>query len=473
MAPNGNFVLYFQHGDWHVFDTRTNLSKNITFGTAMPFFNETNDRPSSPLSYRTAGWIDDGESVLLYDRYDVWKANLHTGAMRNITGGTGRENKTIFRLRKLDDDPVFKQNEEVLIEGFNENTKVRAIYVNGLDREGVDLLRDDNMNLRLRLISGNGEKLVFTRESYNEFPDLWIACRGLEDPLKLSDLGRQIEPFNWGSSELISFNSADGVPLQGIVIKPGDYDPSKRYPVFVYYYEKFSHRLHEFNPTVINHRPSFGFYASNGYVLFLPDIHFTNSRPGMSAVNSLVPGVEKLIEMGIADPEAIGLHGHSWSGYQTAFVVTQTDIFRAAIAGAPVANMTSAYGGIRWGSGLARQFQYETGQSRIGFSLFEQRDLYIENSPIFFANNINTPMMIMHGDADDAVPWEQSIELYLAMRRAGKDVIFLQYQGEPHHPRKYQNKLDYATRMKEYFDYHLRGFEPADWIIHGVPYSGR
>jgi dipeptidyl aminopeptidase/acylaminoacyl peptidase len=474
MAPNGNFLLYFRDGDWHAYDTRTGTARNITAGAGVPFYNETNDRPSSPLSYRTAGWVDDGESVLLYDRYDIWKANLRTGKLTSVTGGKGRESQTIFRLRNLDDEPLLKQNAEVLIEGFNENTKVRAVYVSRPDREGIELLRDDGVKTSLRLISGNGKRVVFTRESYNEFPDLWISDRRLKSsPVKLSDLGRQTEPFNWGTSELISFKSEEGVPLQGIVIKPGDYDPSKRYPVFVYYYEKFSHRLHDFNPTVINHRPSFGYYASNGYVLFLPDIHFENSRPGMSAVKSLVPGVEKIIESGIADPQAIGLHGHSWSGYQTAFVVTQTDIFRAAIAGAPVANMTSAYGGIRWGSGLARQFQYETGQSRIGFSLFEQRDLYIENSPLFFANKINTPMMIMHGDADEAVPWEQSIELYLAMRRAGKDVIFLQYKGEPHHPRKYQNKLDYAIRMKEYFDHHLKGFEPADWIINGVPYTGR
>ncbi len=204
----------------------------------------------------------------------------------------------------------------------------------------------------------------------------------------------------------------------------------------------------------------------------MPDIHFVEGRPGMSAVKSLVPAVQKIIDTGIADPDAIGLHGHSWSGYQTAYVVTQTDIFKAAIAGAPVSNMTSAYGGIRWGSGLARQFQYETGQSRLGASIFDKRYLYIENSPLFYAHEINTPMLIMHGDADEAVPWEQSIELYLAMRRAGKDVLFLQYRDEPHHLQRYPNKIDYTIRMKEYYDYHLRGMEPAAWIKDGVPYSG-
>jgi dipeptidyl aminopeptidase/acylaminoacyl peptidase len=337
----------------------------------------------------------------------------------------------------------------------------------------LNLLRDEGLNLRFRLISGDEKTLVYSRESYNEFPDLWVTGNRFRDPKRISRLSDQLDRFNWGTAGLISYTSAHGVPLRGVVIKPGDYDPSKKYPVVVYFYEKFSQRLHDFNQTVINHRPSFGYYASNGYVIFLPDIDYRQGRPGMSAVNSLVPAVKKLIDLGIADPDAIGLHGHSWSGYQAAFVATQTDVFRAIVAGAPVSNMTSAYGGIRWGSGLARQFQYETGQSRLGSSIFDRRYLYIENSPVFYADQINTPMLIMHGDADEAVPWEQSIELYLAMRRAGKDIIFLQYSDEPHHLQKYPNKLDYTIRMKEYFDHHLKGYEPAGWITQGVPFRGR
>ena len=180
-----------------------------------------------------------------------------------------------------------------------------------------------------------------------------------------------------------------------------------------------------------------------------------------------------MIDMGVADPKAIGLHGHSWSGYQTAFVVTQTDIFACSIAGAPVSNMTSAHSGIRWGSGLARQFQYEKTQSRIGGSLWEFPERYIENSPVFFADRIQTPMLIMFGDEDGAVPWYQGIELYLALRRLEKDCIFLQYRGEPHHPQKYANKLDYSIKMKEYFDFYLKGKPAPDWITKGVPYRGK
>lgn len=260
--------------------------------------------------------------------------------------------------------------------------------------------------------------------------------------------------------------------MQGLVIKPDNFEEGKPYPVLIYYYRFFSQRIHEFNDMVINHRPNFAYYVSNGYVLFLPDIRFEIGRPGFSATKCIVPGVQKLIDLGIAKPDGIALHGHSWSGYQTAFVVTQTDIFACAVAGAPVSNMTSAYSGIRWGSGLARQFQYEKTQSRIGVSLFENPMPYIENSPVFQADKINTPLLIQHGDVDEAVPWYQSIELYLAMRRLGKDCIFLHYKDEPHHLKKYPNKLDYSIKMKEFIDHHCKGTPAPDWITIGEPYSG-
>jgi len=271
----------------------------------------------------------------------------------------------------------------------------------------------------------------------------------------------------------VEWNSVDGIPLQGVLIKPGNYEPGKKYPVVVYFYRFFTQRLHEFNQVVINHRPCFPFYASNGYAVFLPDIRFDVGHPGYAATKCLVPGIQKLIDLGVADPDAIGLHGHSWSGYQTAFVITQTNIFTCAIAGAPVSNMTSAYSGIRWGSGMARQFQYEQSQSRIGGSLWEYPERYIENSPVFFADRINTPLLIQFGDVDGAVPWYQGIELYLAMRRLEKDCVFLQYRAEPHHLQKYSNKLDYTLKMKQYFDHYLKGLPAPDWIKKGIPYRGK
>ena len=473
VSPGSHFALYFDKGNWHSYNLLSGSIRFMTHNADVPFYDEDHDMPGDPSSYRMMGWLDDGVSVILYDKYDIWLANLEFGTLTNITQGEGRKNKTIFRIKKLDSEPLFSIKDELLIEGFNEVNKQTALYIASLKSPGVKMLKDDKMNLSWLHASGDLKTVIFTRESYNEFPDLWSADIRFRSIVRLSYLNNQLEAFLWGTSKLVEFENTDGVPLQAVLIKPENYDSTKTYPVFVYYYEKSSQRLHSFNQTIINHRPGFAFYASNGYCVYLPDIHFEVGYPGMSAVKSLVPAAQKIIDMGVADKNAIGLHGHSWSGYQTAFVVTQTNIFKAAIAGAPVSNMTSAYSGIRWGTGVARQFQYERGQSRIGPSMFENLDLYMENSPVFFAEKINTPLLLMHGDKDEAVPWEQSIEMYLAMRRLGKDVIFLQYRNEPHHPQKYPNKIDYTIRMKEYFDYHLKGLEPAEWIIKGIPYSGK
>ena len=473
VSPFSHFALYFDKGNWHSYNLLSGSIRYLTHNAGVPFYDEDHDTPGDPSSYRMMEWLADGVSVILYDKYDIWLANLEFGTLTNITKGEGRKNKIIFRIKKPESKPLFSLKDDLLLEGFNEVNKQKALYIASLRSPGVKMLRDDKMNLSWLHATSDQKTVIFTRESYNVFPDLWSSDIRFTNTKRLTYLNNQLDAFHWGTSELVEFENTDGVPLQAVLIKPADYDSSKTYPVFVYYYEKSSQRLHSFNQTVINHRPSFGYYASNGYCVYLPDIHFEVGYPGMSAVKSLVPAVQKIIDMGVADKNAIGLHGHSWSGYQTAFVVTQTNIFKAAIAGAPVSNMTSAYSGIRWGAGVARQFQYERGQSRIGPSMFENLDLYMENSPVFYADKIKTPLLLMHGDKDEAVPWEQSIEMYLAMRRLGKDVIFLQYRNEPHHPQKYPNKIDYTIRMKEYFDYHLKGLEPAEWIIQGIPYSGK
>ncbi len=474
LSPRGNFVLYYNDKHWHLYDRKTGSTRNLTENLEVPFYNEDHDYPSPVPGYRSAGWLEDDSAVLIYDKYDIWQFATDSGTPINLTRGWGRQNNYTFRNQTLEPEQRnFKKDQQLLLSAHHNYQKHTAFYSCKIGRAGVKKLIEEKKLFRFLAKAKNKNLLMYTRETYTEFPDIWVSDIGFRSPKKISNLNSQISEFAWGSSELVEWKSIDGIPLQGVLIKPGNYEPGKQYPVLVYYYRFFSQRVHEFNQTVLNHRPCFPFYASNGYAVFLPDIRFEIGRPGYSATKCLVPGVQKIIDMGIADPDAIGLHGHSWSGYQTALVVTQTDIFACAIAGAPVSNMTSAYSGIRWGTGLARQFQYEQSQSRIGGSLWEARDLYIENSPVFFADRINTPLLIMFGDEDGAVPWYQGIELYLAMRRLQKDCVFLQYRGEPHHLQKYPNKLDYSIKMKEYLDFYLKGDQSAKWIVEGVPYEGK
>lgn len=474
LSPGGRYLVYYKDKHWYLFDGKTGGVRNLTERLKVPLFDEDHDYPSKIPSYRIAGWVEGDEAVIIYDKYDIWQFETKTGQALNITGGEGRKNSITFRVLRLDPEArFFGKRERLLLSSYNNHKKNYGFFASQVGNSGVQRLLEEEKRFRFLAKAKKADVLMYTRESYQEFPDIWISDLKFASSKKASNVNPQISRFAWGSAELVEWRSVDGISLQGVLIKPGNYQSGKRYPVIVYFYRFFSQRLHEFNQMVINHRPNFPFYASNGYALFLPDIRFEVGRPGFSATKCLVPGVQKLIDMGVADPKAIGLHGHSWSGYQTAFVITQTDIFACAIAGAPVSNMTSAYSGIRWETGLARQFQYEQSQSRIGGSLWEYPERYIENSPVFFADRINTPLFIQFGDKDGAVPWYQGIELYLAMRRLGKDCVFLQYRNEPHHLRKYSNKLDYSIKMKQYFDHYLKGEPAPDWIVKGIPYQGK
>jgi dipeptidyl aminopeptidase/acylaminoacyl peptidase len=474
LSPGGCFVVYYHDKHWYLFDGNAGVTLNLTDKLSVPFDDEDHDYPSMASSYGTAGWGKDGEFVLIYDKYDIWQFMTATGEARNITGGKGRQTEMTFRVLRLDrEKQYFEKGERLLLSSYHNKKKNHGFYTCKLGDGMVARLLEENKKFQFRAKAKKADVLMYTRESFEEFPDLWVTDMAFSSPKKISLVNPQIEEFAWGVPELVEWNSIDGMPLQGVLIKPAGYEKGKRYPVIVYFYHFFSQRMYEFNQMVVNHRPNFPFYTSNGYAVFLPDVWFDVGHPGYSATKCLVPGVQKLIDMGIADPKGIGLHGHSWSGYQTAFVITQTNIFSAAVAGAPVSNMTSAYSGIRWGSGLARQMQYEKQQSRIGGSLWEYPERYIENSPVFFADRIQTPLLIQFGDEDGAVPWYQGIELYLAMRRLQKDCIFLQYRGEPHHLQKYPNKLDYSIKMKEYFDHYLKGKTAPDWIKKGVPYLGK
>lgn len=474
LSPNGRYVVFYKEKHWHLFDGNTGIVRNLTQDVKVPFFDEDHDYPSKVPGYGIASWMENDKAVLIYDKYDIWKFSVNAGEAVNITDGQGRKSQITFRILRLDPEELFfKTGEQLLLSSYNDLEKNYSFYTCSIDKPGVKRLLEEKKRFRFLGKAKNADVLMYTRENFDEFPDIWVSDRKLSSPRKVTNANPQISDFAWGSPELVEWNSMDGIPLQGVLIKPANYEPGKRYPVIVYFYRFFSQRLYEFNQMVVNHRPNFPFYTSNGYAIFLPDIRFEVGHPGFSSTKCLVPGVQKLIDMGIADPKAIGLHGHSWSGYQTAFVITQTDIFTCAVAGAPVSNMTSAYSGIRWESGLARQFQYEQAQSRIGGSLWDYPERYIENSPVFFADRIKIPLLIMFGDEDGAVPWYQGIELYLAMRRLGKDCVFLQYRGEPHHPQKYPNKLDYSIKMKQYFDHYLKGLPAPEWITKGIPYQGK
>ena len=474
LSPDGKYIAYYDNDQWHLYDTTAKTKRVLTAALGVGLSDEEHDTPDTPPAYGMGGWVDQGASLLIYDRYDIWQVPASGGAPVNLTGKAGRAAQITFRVVTLDPESrALNSKEPLLLTAYHNREKNWGFYSASFSKPGVERRLDEKKLFKFIGKAKKADAVLYSREDYGEFPDVWVSDLSFAQPKKISAANPQLADFAWGTAELVDYKSQDGVPLQGVLIKPANYVAGQRYPVITYFYERQSQRLYEFNEPVVNHRPSFAVYAGAGYAIFLPDIVFTVGHPGQSMLKCLVPGVQKLVDMGVADPKKLGLHGHSWGGYGTAYLVTQTNMFAAAVTGAPVANMTSAYGGIRWESGVARQFQYEKTQSRIGGSLWEKRDLYIENSALFFADKIKTPLLIEHGDEDGAVPWYQGIELYLALRRLNKDCIFLQYRGEPHHLRKYPNKLDYSIKMKEYFDHYLNGAPAAEWIANGQPYRGK
>lgn len=471
LSPGGRFVVWWDDAAWWIHDVAAGDTRELGADIDAPLADEDWDYPDDVPGYGVAAWMDGDDAVILRDKYDLWVVPTDGSPSWSLTGGQGRAERRVFRLEDVE-GPI-APGQELLLQSYHDLRKNYGFYRARAGEAGVTRLLEDDKRFVFLARADSADRVLFTREAYDEFPDLWVAEPDFTNRSKVTDVNPGLtDRYAWGSAELVEWRSLDGIPLQGVVIKPGNYEEGRRYPVLVYYYRFFSQRLHEFNDPSVNHRPSFPVYASDDYVVFLPDVRFEVGSPGLAATKSVVPGVQKLIEMGLADPDGVALHGHSWSGYQTAFIVTQTDLFATAVAGAPVANMTSAYSGIRLGSGLARQFQYEKTQSRIGGSLWENFEEYVENSPVFYADRIETPLLILHGDVDDAVPWEQSIELYLALRRLGKETVFLQYRDEPHHPQRYANKLDWSIRMKEWIDHYTKGTPAPAWMTDGVPYTG-
>ncbi len=306
--------------------------------------------------------------------------------------------------------------------------------------------------------------------NFREYPDLYTSKLDFSEIERLSNANPQQEDYIWGSVELVHWTSAEGEELDGLLYKPENFDPDSSYPMIVYFYETYSDALHaHYVPKPSRSTVNFSYYASNGYLVFVPDIVYETGYPGRSAYNSVVSGTLKLMENPWVDREHIGIQGQSWGGYQVAFLVTRTNLFAAAMAGAPVSNMTSAYGGIRWGSGMSRMFQYEGSQSRIGGTLWEKPWRYIENSPVFYADKVETPLLMMHNDEDGAVPWYQGIEYFVALRRLDKPVWMLTYNGAPHNLRRRADSKDLSIRMQQFFDHYLKGAPAPVWMEYGIP----
>jgi dienelactone hydrolase len=471
-SPDGAYYALQKDSAIHVVDLATNKLTNISDAAGVQFMNLDHPYPHEHPPYGLAGWTKDGSSVILNHKYDLWSLKLDGSSAENITQGLGNELETEFRYVYLDyEQPYIDTAKPMLLRAYGEWTKKAGFYQLSKGKKPKKLLFEDYAFGNLQKAK-NSDDLVYTRESFVEFPDYHFTDMSFKKPLQLTNANRQQANYKWGSKVLIDYTNSKGERLQGTLTLPPDYVEGKRYPMIVYFYEKMSNRHHRYYMPLYDYRPHGSTYASNGYLFFQPDNVYEVGRPGTSALDCITSATQKVIDLGYADPDKIGLQGHSWGGYQSSFIVTQTDMFACVVTGAPPTDLESFYNNIYGNTGTNHVGIMEIGQVRMGRDVtpWTHREIYQRENPMFHAQNIKVPFMILHGTADGAVDWTQGLEFYNAARRLGKEVIFLSYPGEPHHLRREANQKDFQIRMKQYFDHYLMDKEAPEWMVEGIPH---
>jgi dipeptidyl aminopeptidase/acylaminoacyl peptidase len=475
LSPSAQYLIWYAEEDtcWRTYSIKKGMLTNVTSQVPYPIYNELNDVPDEPPPYGMMGWTKDDKDVLIYDRHDIWKLDPD-GKRRpeNLTRGKGRSEQLRYRYVRLDpEEKYINPDALVLLDVFAMTDKSSGFATLKMGEsqppKTIFLQPFDYSNPQKAEMA---EKLILTRSNFRECPDLYVTDMKMGRLERISDINPQQKEYLWGTVELVSWIAADGKPIEGLLYKPENFDPKKKYPLISYFYERNSDGLHRYIPPAPSASTvNISLFVSRGYVVFVPDIRYQIGYPGKSAYDCIVPGIMKLIGDGFIDSSRVAIQGQSWGGYQVAYLVAHSKMFAAAGAGAPVSNMTSAYGGIRWESGMSRMFQYEHTQSRIGGTLWEKPFHYIENSALFRAPDITTPLLMMHNDADGAVPWYQGIELFTALRRLGKPVWMLTYNGEAHNLVQRKNRKDLSIRMLQFFDHYLMGQPAPVWMTRGIP----
>lgn len=473
MSPNGEWALFSREGAVMGYNFNKGNISNLTDKTGINFSDLDNDKPVEKPTYGVAGWSKDGETLILNHKYDLWTIALNSNASANLTQGIGNDENIRFRLVQLDREAkTFDLKKPLLLSAYGDKTKKSGYYEVKVGKKPKVLRYEDKM-IGGVIKAKDADKIIYTEQTFVDFPDYWLSDMFFKKTKKMTNANPQQANYKWGKRVLIDYTDERGHQLQGTLALPADYDPAKKYPMVVYFYEKMSQRHHQYSMPTYDDRPHMSTYASNGYLLLMPDIIFDVGLPGSSALDDVTSAVKEVIKLGYADPAKVGLQGHSWGGYESSFIVTQTDMFAAVVTGAPLTNLISMYNVAYKRSGNLNGPILEWSQGRMGVSPWKNMELYRSQSPLHHAQNIKTPFLILHGTNDGAVDWNQGLEFYSAARRLGKEVILLSYPGEPHHLAKEENQKDFQIRMKQYFDHYLKDQSAPLWMKKGVDYLNK
>ena len=469
-SPDGRYFLYMKDKQIWLHGLDTGKTANISEKSGVNFADEEDDHPEENPAYGVAGWTKDAKAVILNHKCDLWLLPLDGAAPKNLTAGLGGKDGIIFRIVRLDPEERFIDlSKPLLLSAYGEWTKKSGYFLLKPGAEPRRLVFEDK-SYGQPLKARSSERLLYTRESFVDFPDYYVSGPDFADPKKVTDANPQQAEYAWGSRILIDYQNSRGIKLQGTLNLPAGYEKGRRYPMIVYIYEKQSQRHNQYSMPTYDDRPHMCTYASDGYLFLMPDVVYETGKPGTSALDCVTSAVNKVIDLGYADPKRIGLQGHSWGGFEAGYLVTQTDLFACVVAGAAPSSVAIEFNQIFKSSGNNNHSYYERSQGRMGTNPWKDPALFDSQSSIRQAERIKKPFLLLHGTDDGSVDWIESLEYYNAARRLGKQVIFLSYPGEPHHLAKEENQKDFLKRMKEYFDHYLKDAPPPDWMTNGLSF---
>jgi len=470
-SPDGDYLQYFKDQNWWSYDIQNDQHRNLTKDIDTRFQNFTNvNGREHRRPFGSGEWSENDRWFITYDQYNAYKVWADGSKTQKLT--SANDDKIRYRQVRFDyEDDGIAKDETIFFSMYGDKTKDRG-YAR-LDGNSTEtLIYEPKMITRLSKADST-EHYVYQEETATDSPDFFHVDSNFNNPIALTYTNPQQDNYHWADDELITFTNEDGQKLEGRLLYPANYDPDKKYPMITYIYEDRSQTMHSYNIPSKRSPYNRRRYSSEGYFVFQPDITYELSDPGVSAVESVVPAVNKVIETGMVNEDQLGLTGHSWGAYQTSFIVTQTDLFNSAVAGAPLTNMISMYNSIYWNSGTTDARIFETSQGRFPDPWWKDWDNFVENSPIFNMQDMNTPLLVEFGTDDGAVDFNQGVELYNTMRRMQNPFVMLVYEGENHGLAREENQIDYATRAFQWHEHYLLGKEAPEWITDGLPYLDR
>lgn len=470
LSETDRYFAYYADKLWWIYDIQTKRAKALHPDGYANFEDELDDHTVEvkPPAARPI-WLDKDAGLIVHDRFDAWLCDPATGKMRKLTDG--RKEKVRFRFLNTtpwEDAP--KLAYPMHFDIFDTESKRDGIYVIDEKGEGKVALMDD-VAMRRVTKAKNADRMMFTLESFTKSPDVYITNQVFSQSKPVTKTNPQQQAYKWGRSELVTYKSRFGVELQGTLIYPADYDASKKYPMVTYIYERLSDDKNAYLVPSEWSAYNQQYFSQNGYFVFMPDIAYKGNRPGESAVDCLEPAVDAVIKKNVGvDPKKVGLIGHSWGAYQTAFVTTVSDRFAVGACGAPLTELTSMYNSYYWNAGITDQVIFETSQGRMRVPFWEDPKPYFDNSPVWQSAKRKVPLLMAFGDQDGAVDWHQGQYLFNTLRRMGKQCVMLVYAGENHGLALRPNQLDYAKRLRHWLDVYLKGDKAEPWVTEGVPF---